>query len=421
MSPDVVVVGAGLAGLACASDLVAAGLDVVVLEASDGVGGRVRTDALDGYLLDRGFQVLSTSYPEVHRRLRIGDLECSAFESGALVRRGGRFHVVADPLRQPGLAWSTLTAPIGTILDKARLARLVLDVRRHGVPDLLRRPDCSTRARLEHAGFSSRMVEAFWRPLFAGIDLDPTLEVSARLFDTFLRTLATGESVLPRRGMGAIPAQLAACLPAMSLRLSARVETLGAGGVTLADGEQVVARCVVVATDGPGAHRLLSGRVRDPGSRPVACCWFKGAGAPPSGRALLLDGDGSGPAPNVAFVSAVAPSYAPPGRFLVAAAVPGPEAFDDALARRVASQLARWFGSTTRDWDLLRVDVVAHGQPDQRPPFSPQRRVTLGEGVFVCGDHRDTASIQGALYSGGRCAAAVFASLGARGGRPAGL
>ncbi len=411
MSHDAVVVGAGLAGLACATDLAAAGLDVAVLEASDGLGGRVRTDEVDGYLLDRGFQVLSTAYPEVRRRIPLAELGLSSFEPGALVRVGGRFHAVADPLRRPFGALGALAAPVGSLADKARLARLVLDVRRRPVSELLRRPDRSTLRRLEQSGFSARMIETFWRPLFGGIELDPALEVSARVFDVVLRMLATGDSALPKAGMRAIPTALATRLSARSIRLGARVEAVRSGGVVLASGERVAGRTVVVATDGPGAHRLLGTGVRDPGSRPVACCWFAGPAAPIEGRALLLDGEGTGPARNVALVSNVAPSYAPAGRSLVAAAVPGRDALEPDLARSVASQLARWFDSTTSDLELLRVDVIAHGLPDQRPPFSPKRRVDLGEGVFVCGDHRDTASIQGALFSGGRAAAAVVASL----------
>ena len=187
-------------------------------------------------------------------------------------------------------------------------------------------------------------------------------------------------------------------------------------------GERVGARAVIVATDGPGAHRLLGERVPDPGSRPVACSWFAARQAPITGAHLLLDGEGGGPAQNVVVMSEVAPSYAPRGRALIAAAVAGPSALDPALTARVAEQLARWFDSQTGDWEHLRTDVIAHGQPDQRPPLTARRRVALGEGVFVCGDHRDTASIQGAMFSGERTAAAVLEHLrgGSRAGAPSG-
>lgn len=408
---DVVIVGAGLAGLTCAQDLTRAGVACTVLEASDGPGGRVRTDRVDGFLLDRGFQILLTAYPQVQQRLDLAALDVGSFEPGAMVRIGGRFATVSDPRRRPGQIPATITAPIGTLADKARLARLVLDVRIHSVPALLRRPETSTRQRLARAGFSDRMVTSFWQPLFAGIQLDPELEVSSRRFDTILRMLATGATGVPARGMGAIPEQLAATLPAGTIRLGRRVTRVTGTGVEVADEAPVDAQAVVVATDGPGAHGLLGDRVPDPGSRAVACCWFSAPRAPIAAPTLILDGDASGPVKNVAVMSNVAPSYAPSGRSLVAAAVPGSDALDPSISTRAREQLAGWFGSTTRDWELLRTDVVPHGQPLQVPPLHPKQPVALGEGVFVCGDHRDTASIQGAMFSGERTAAAVLRHL----------
>jgi len=408
---DVVIIGAGLAGLACAQDLTRAGVECTVLEASDGVGGRVRTDAVDGFLLDRGFQILLTAYPEVQGRLDVAALEVGLFEPGAAIRRRGRFHRVSDPLRRPLGIPGTVAAPIGTLADKARLVRLVLDVRRHTVRELLRRPDTTTAERLARAGFSDRMMESFWQPLFAGIQLDPDLEVSSRRFDTILRMLAVGATGVPRRGMGTIPAQLAATLPDDVVRLEASVVGIDGSGVVLQGGEHVSGRAVVVATEGPAAHRLLDKRVPDPGSRAAACCWFAAPRPPLQGPLLILDGEASGPAKNVAVMSEVSPSYAPAGRALVAAAVPGPAALAPTITGRVREQLARWFDSGTADWEHLRTDVIAHGQPAQGPPLDPKQAVALSEGVFVCGDHRDTASIQGAMFSGGRTASAVLKHL----------
>lgn len=413
---EVVIVGAGLAGLACAQDLTRAGVSCTVLEASDGVGGRVRTDEVDGFLLDRGFQILLTAYPEVQQRLDLSALEVCRFEPGAAIRRGGRFHRVADPLRRPGRIVGTAAAPIGTLADKARLLRLVFDVRRHSVPDLLRRPDMTTAQRLARAGFSDRMMESLWQPLFAGIQLDPDLEVSSRRFDTILRMLAVGATGVPRRGMGTIPAQIASTLDEGVVRLGAVVVEIDGSSVILQDGEKITSRAVVVATEGPAAHALLGSRVPDPGSRAAACCWFSASGPPLPGPLLILDGEASGPAKNVAVMSEVSRSYAPAGRALVAAAVPGPAALDPMITDRVREQLARWFDSDTGDWEHLRTDVIPHGQPAQAPPLHPKQPVALGEGVFVCGDHRDTASIQGAMFSGGRTASAVLVHL--RGSSP---
>jgi len=408
---DVVVVGAGLAGLVCAADLVRAGVACAVVEASDGVGGRVRTDAVDGFLLDRGFQILLTAYPEVGRRLDTAALDLHEFAPGAVVRTADGMCAVGDPLRRPSQLVATVRAPIGSLADKLRLARLVLSVRTTSARDLLRAPDSTTSARLRSAGFGPTMIESFWRPLFAGIQLDPDLEVSRRRFDVVLKMLASGSTAVPAAGMGAIPAQLAAGLPDGTVRLGARVDRIDGTTVHLADGERIAARAVVVATEGPEAHRLLGAAVDDPGSRAVACCWFATARPPLAGTALALDGTGAGPVRNLAVLSQVAPTYAPPGRHLVAAAVPGPDALAPGLRSRVVEQLAGWFDTATADWEHLRTDVIPHGQPRQAPPFAPRRRVALGGGRFVCGDHRDTASIQGAMFSGERTAVAVTRHL----------
>lgn len=409
MEHDVIVVGAGLAGLACARTLTAAGLDVAVLEASDGVGGRVRTDEVDGFLLDRGFQILLTGYPELARWVDLDALELRRFAPGARVWFEGSFHTVGDPLRRPLDLPATLLSPIGSFADKLRILRAVVSVRRGSVPDLLRRPETSTAERLASLGFSDRIVERFFRPLFAGIQLDPELEVSSRRFDVILRMLAVGDTAVPAAGMAALPEAVAAGLPAGTVKLDTPVEHLD-GATVDAAGEQLRARAVVLATDGPTAARLTAS-VADPGSRPAAALWFAAAAAPISGPVLVLDGAASGPVRNLAVMSEVAPSYAPPGRVSIVAAVPGPDALGADLETPVRRQLQGWFGPEVAEWELLRTDVIPHGQPDQRPPLHPKQAVRLGDGRYVCGDHRDTASIQGALFSGRRAAIAVIGDL----------
>lgn len=412
---DVCIVGAGLAGLACARLLTRQGIAVTVLEAADDVGGRVRTDAHDGFLLDRGYQIVLTQLPELHHQLDVAALGLERYDPGAVVRVHRRFHRVDDLRRHPARVLGTLTAPVGTFADDVRVVSLVVDLLRTEPRALLRRPDTTTAEALRARGFSDTMIERFWRPLFAGIQLDPELEVSSRRFELILAMLAEGDAAHPAAGVQAIPRQLADGIARDQLVLGARVDRIDGTTAHVDDGRTIHARALVVATEGPVAARLLG--IGDPGSRGETCVYY-GADSPPlPDRMIVLDGSRDGPVNNLAVVSNVAPSYAPPGRSLIAAVTPGTVAEPDgAHESAVRRQLRDWFGSQVDGWEHLRTYRVAHAHPDQPPGFCPKRRVRLGDGVYVCGDHRDTASIQGALFSGRRTASAVWADL--RGGQP---
>lgn len=403
MSDRVVVVGAGLAGLACASTLHAAGHEVVVLEASDGVGGRVRTDHVDGFLLDRGFQVLLTAYPEAHRQLDLDGLELRTFEPGALVHDGADASVIADPFRSPARLVDTIRSPSASIGDKLRIALLRRRVRSVHPALLLRGDDMSTRDALAADGFSDRIVERFFRPLVGGIQLDPDLTTSRRMFDIIFRMLADGDSAVPAAGMQAIPDQLAARLPDGAIRLGARVVRIDDDGAHLTD-DVIRADTVVVACEGPAAAELLD--LEPVGSKTVGAVYFAAAEPPTDERLVVLNAR-SGAVLNAAVMSNVAPTYAPPGRHLIVAALPGEIEGDlEAVARR---DLRSWWGAQVDGWEHVHTYRIAHGQPRQLPPFSPKQSVRVGPARYVCGDHRDTASIQGALYSGRRCAEVVLA------------
>jgi phytoene dehydrogenase-like protein len=410
----VVVVGAGLAGLACARVLTRSGVRVTVLEAADDVGGRVRTDRHEGFLLDRGFQVLLTAYPEAQRALDLASLDLRPFIPGALVRADGRFHRVADPLRRPRDIPAGLTAGVGTLLDKARIARLRLDVGRGAPYDLLERPERTTLEALRVRGFSEAMRSRLLGPLFAGVLLDPGLGTSSRMFEFVFRMFAEGDSALPAEGMQAIPRQLAAGLPPGSVQLGARVEEVGGGHVVLADGERVEGDAVVVAVEEPAAHALAPDDVPEREGLSVGCLSFAAERSPVGEPILILDGERTGPVNHLCVPSDVAPGYAPAGAALVSASVLGPALAmdDDALEAAVRSQLTSWFGGQVAGWRLLRTDRIRHAQPPQRTLAVDAAVTRTAGGAWLAGDHRDTASIDGALRSGRRAAEAVVAALG---------
>ena len=403
---DAVVVGAGLAGLAAARQIKSRGRSVIVIEAQDGVGGRVRTDKVDGFLLDRGFQVLLTAYPELKTQIDMSALDLKMFSSGALVMRDGKPSVVTDPFREPKRAAATVFAPIGSLTDKLRVAALRWRVMHRNEDKILNSADISTVVALRGLGFSTKMIDRFFRPLFGGIQLDPELRTSRRMFEIIFKYLSEGQSALPTNGMSAIPEQMAKHLGAENIFLNTRVTNIESGFVSTAN-TLIETNAVVVATDQPSASELL--RTSEITSRVAGCVYFSADAPPTHEKFVVLDGTGQGPVLNAAVLSNIAPSYAPPGKHLIVAALPGIITGD--LEEMSRNQLRTWWGPQVDGWSLIKTYRITHAGPEQLPPFNPKQNVSLGNGLFVCGDHRDTGSIQGALYSGRRCGEAVLTSL----------
>ena len=405
-SVDAVVIGAGLAGLAAARQIKSHGKSVIVLEAQDGVGGRVRTDKVDGFLLDRGFQVLLTAYPELKTQVDMSALDLKMFSSGAVVMRNGKASVVTDPFREPRRAVATVFAPIGSLTDKMRIAALRWRVMRSSEAKILSKPDISTVVALRTFGFSSKIIDRFFRSLFGGIQLDPDLRTSRRMFEIIFKYLSEGQSALPNNGMSALPEQMAKHLGSENIFLDTRVTGISSGIVSTTN-SQIKARAIVVATDQPASAELLkSDKVA---SRVAGCVYFAADSPPTHEKFVVLDGTGKGPVLNAAVLSNIAPSYAPPGQHLIVAALPG--VIDGDLETMSRDQLRTWWGPQVDAWRHIKTYRIAHAGPEQLPPFNPEQQVSLGDGIFVCGDHRDTGSIQGALYSGRRCGDAVLAHL----------
>lgn len=412
-SHPVVIVGAGVSGLCCALHLQERGLRVLLLEADDGVGGRVRTDCVDGFQLDRGFQVLLTAYQEAQDMLDLDALDLGSFAPGAMVRTGSRFARVADPFRRPGDSLRTLLSGVATPLDALRIARLRRRVLRGEPQALLEGASLDIADSLRAEGFSERIIERFFRPFLGGVLLDRELRGSSLALEFFFRMFAEGDAALPERGMGAIPAQLVERLAPGTLRTRTLVAQLDRSGVTLETGERIDASAVVVATTARAAAKLIPG-LPVPEANPACCLQFDAPRPPAVGTFLVLDGNGEGPVNQLCVPSEVAPNYAPPGRALVSASVLAPVPSDDeALEAGARHQLAGWFGPEVSSWRLLRIDRIPDALPSQPPgQFEPASQLArLTERLFICGDYRDLASLQGAMASGRRAAAKVAEAL----------
>lgn len=413
---DVIVIGAGLAGLRCAGLLSTRGLDVVVLDAADAVGGRQRTDIIDGFRLDRGFQVLNPAYPALRRSVDLDALALGTFPVGVGVRTADGMAELRHPLRHPLSIGTSLRSGLVNGRDAVALARWAAPALVRPISRLARN-DVRVREGWDAVGLRGPLRTAVLEPFLAGVLAESQFETSNAFARLLVRYFALGRPGLPAQGIAAVPEQLAARArtAGADIRLDSRAERISARGdgvrVALADGDSVGAARVVVAV-GPDDVAGLTGLLA-PATNGLQTWWFAAA-EPPTGSALLtVDGRRDrGPVVNTVVMTHTVPSYAPAGRHLIAATCLLPRGGDPAEEHEVRRHLSEIWGADTSTWELIRRDDIEDALPAQPAPLGAARPPRYAERLYVAGDHRDTASIQGALASGERAARAVLSDAG---------
>jgi len=396
---DVIVVGAGLAGLRCTGLLVAAGLDVCLIDASDRLGGRVATDNINGYTIDRGFQLLNPAYPALARAVDLERLDLRSFRPGVILKKGDRERVLADPRRSPKGTLSTVFNLPGSRLQQLKLGRALLTLAT-GKSPRLPEPERSTMAWLQGLGLEGPLIDELLQPFLAGVTLDPTLRSSSNFTGLVLRSLLRGNAAVPAMGMAALPALLAEATSGATIELNTPVRAVSASSVISLEGSRR-AQAVVLATDAATTEALTG--IYSPPSNQVTT-WWHAISVPVHQDLLVLDLDDN-PITNSAAMSAIAP-YAPEGKGLVASSAPG--IWDDPSTEpQVAEAVARQLQVARSEVELLATSKIANALPAMGVPLNLRPPLQV-DGVYLAGDHRATASIQGALASGERVAKALL-------------
>ncbi len=422
----IAIIGAGLAGLVCAKELVAAGQQVLVLEGSNDIGGRVRTDVTeDGYRFDRGFQVLFTAYPAVQRHLNLEKLKPRIFDPGAIQVKDSKHYEIADPLRKPGDLVAGLLNPLIPVSDKLRVLRLTQQISGLSTSDIFSGKgesdgqDESIEAYLRGLSFTDEgFIDTFARPFYGGILLKRDLSSSARIFQFTYKMLASGNIIVPAEGMQKIPDQLAAHLSEGALRRNSRVHKLlidggKVSGIVLENGERIDAEQVVVATDSPTAAQLTGLSLP---TQPVSSTYLYFAGDTQlyTQRKIVLNANADAFINNAVLMTNIAPTYAPPRKHLLSVTVLGsPEGDDEQLAQRCRTELTQWYPDADLSrWKLVKTYRIPFSQFAQPPGIYdqlPDNRTAI-EGLFLAGEYTKSSSIQGAMHSGEHAAQAILQS-----------
>jgi len=400
---DVIIVGAGMAGLTCATYLNRFGIKPLVIEASDAVGGRVRTDAQDGYLLDRGFQILLTAYPEAKQLLNYDALDLKTFQSGALIRLNGGFSTMSDPFKEPSKFISTLLSPVGSLIDKLKVLKLSQEVSKESTEDFFTTQGTDTLSFLQAYGWSEDMIANFFKPFFGGVFLENELATSSNFFRFVFKQFYNGEAAIPARGMQAIPTQLANQLPAGAIQLATRVEKITGNTVLLSDGQTLTANSIVIATDATQADRLLN-RSQQRTFNTTTCTYFAADRSPLTEKMLALNPNRLSVVHNVCVPSDIAPSYAPDGKSLISVSTQGISGVDEQkLTAHIVQELTSWFGEEVKTWKYLRTYYLPESL-EKYTESTPPSSLKIAQNLFECGDHVAYPSLNAAMATGRKVA-----------------
>jgi len=397
MDADVIIIGAGLAGLRCAIECQKKGLETLIVEASNHVGGRIRTEKLKGFLLDRGFQVLLTAYDECQNILDYNTLELGIFEPGAIIWTGKHFEKIVDPWRRPSRLFQSAFSPLGSIKDKLKIAGLRNRLNRTSVDAIQKKKEISTLQQLRSLKFSDDFIECFFRPFYGGIFLEANLDTTQTMFEFVFKMFGQGYAALPNHGMQSIPEQMAMQLKAGTIRLNHPVAKLEGSQIHLADGSTMRARQLVVATDMSNAAKLdpVSSKARTWNA--AYCYYFSAPQSPLPEPMIALNGSGSGAITNIAVPSDVSSGYSDRSGSLICVSTAR-----EVKLVELTSELQNWFGKQSQSFQFLKSFTIPHALPRQLPGDNPyaQEPTKSKEGLWFCGDYRYSSSIQGALASG---------------------
>ena len=413
---DVIIIGGGLAGLTAANYLHKKDISFQLLESTDRVGGRVKTDELNGYRMDRGFQVLLTAYPEAKRLLDYGKLNLKTFSPGAaLLMPNGKIERIGDPMRDISALLPTISSSAGSMGDKLGILKLRGQLESMSIENIFAQSEKTTldALRSEYT-FSKKIIERFFRPFFSGIFLENDLTTSRRMFDFVFKMFGEGHAAVPDNGMEEIPKQLAGNLPSENIRVDHKVAKVDGQNIFLENGEKISAKNILIATE---ANKLVKNFFKKINKKYVSTLHIHFISETPAiAKPLIgLNTAKNKLVNNICTINIVAPGYAKNGKNLISISVVGkPKLKDKEIISEIKKESKKWFGNEVEQWEHLNSHLVEYALPAQNQVSHTidDEEIKLSENIFLCGDHLLNGSIDAAMKSGRRAAEVLIKNLG---------
>lgn len=403
MQSKIVIIGGGIAGLTAAVYLHKQGKEVLIMEASDRVGGRIKTDNYKGFLLDRGFQVLLTAYPETKSLLNYKELHLKKFLPGATVLYDKGQFEIADPFRIPSAAFATLFAPVGSLKDKLNTLFLKNKLIRISIDAIFKQKEQTTLSQLLEYGFSQKMIDRFYKPFMSGIFLENNLNTSQRMFDFVMKMFSEGDVAIPALGMEEIPKQLLAMLPENSVMCNTKVVAIDGNTVITNDGNKIEASKILIATEANSfSEQYINKQKKE--CQQVTNVYFEANLAPTNKAVVILNASTNKKwVNNITVMTNVSKDYAPKDKVLISVSYNGIATVDDnTLSNNMKEELKAWFGNQVDNWQFLKSYRIEYALPNQdiiKNELS-ESDIQINENLFVCGDHLLNGSINAAMKSG---------------------
>lgn len=404
---DAVIIGAGVAGLIAAKELEAYHLKTLVLDAAPQAGGRLKTDRIEGFQLDHGFQVLLGAYPMVKKHLNLDALRTKAFASGAYCFDRKKGFEVIDVNRRPSAYLKMAFSPVGSLKDKLKMARLRRQVLAKSEEEIYNEADTSTLEFLQKFGFSNKIIEQFFKPFFGGIFLEHELATSSRQFQFIFKMFALGDALIPEGGIEAIAAQLKSQLQKTEFRFNTMVKSINPGKVHLEDGSEISTQQIIIAGD-PSA--IMPQYESDLSWNSTQQLYFSGPKGPLYKKLISLSFAKDGIISNIACLSAVQASYSKKGELYQVSLRENVALSETEIVEKIKRELQLIVGESLRDWKFLRAYKVQKSLPRvssvaYERPFEESR---LADGIYIAGDHLLNPSLNAAMLSGELAAKALI-------------